>query len=122
VTIHLDNKMMKGANLVLNEKVLQFIQEALTDISGDGNEAPAYSDDLADENPTLVLKNLEDKGWERTMDRFGDKAVKSMPYPASTPALPTDELRITAVIDHRTKVLKLDIRPWGQWSEWTKKS
>jgi hypothetical protein len=108
---------MKGCHVMLNEELLEFLQEALYDLVPYANEQdytdpePAYTDELCDSNPEQVLKNLEAKGWTRTDDKFGKKAIKSMQYPASTPPLETDEFRVSVVL--QKGVLKLDIRPWG---------
>jgi hypothetical protein len=106
-----NNKPMKGVNVWLNAELLNFLAGCMEDLYG---EKGVWSDDVADTNPKKILDALGKLGWERTKDAYGDKAIKSTHYPASTPPLVTDELRATVVLK-RSGVLALDIRPFGMY-------
>ena len=110
------NKPMKGCHVMINEKLIEFLQDTLGDLIPPvlgGRQPAAYSDDLCDRAPETVLSKLEDKGWTIENDKFGRKAYRAIQFPASTPPLPTDEFRVSVVL--QKGVLKLDIRPWGQY-------
>jgi hypothetical protein len=110
---------MKGAHLVMNEAVLQFLEDALDDISR------VYSDDIHDNDPGLVVNALEagktygvnpeslGLKWTPEEDKFGYKVYTSMPYAVN--GHETGELRVTAVLK-KGESLHLDIRPWGHYS------
>jgi len=96
----------KGAHLVLNEEILDFVRGTLEDING------VYSDEQHDESPALVIDGLLDgeimheNTWTEENDNFGRKAYASKHYKEG-------ELRITVVFTKRGE-LKLDIREWYQ--------
>lgn len=129
--IDLSNKMKKGLSITPSGSVLEFLSEALYDIYGEFNarqellgidgedfEALAkqfWSDEVLDERPEYILDLLESKGWMRVKDNFGDKVIKSRPFPNSKPPLDTDELRVTVYINKKLGGVWMDIRPWGQW-------
>jgi predicted neutral ceramidase superfamily lipid hydrolase len=105
----------KGAFLILNEEVLNFLREALDDVK------LIYTDDLHDTKPNTVLTLLaagkvEQDGevvelldWTEEKDSFAKKAYAAMPYKKG-------ELRVTVALtkNRNTDVqeLKLDIREW----------
>lgn len=91
----------KGAHLVLNQEVLDFLRESLERIES------GYSDEDHDENPAGVLDeiaNAEDTPWTSSKDNFGTKLYAAMPYKEG-------ELRVTVVLTGKNE-LKLDIREW----------
>ena len=101
-----DNKYrpMKGAHLILNENILEFLIRSLKQID------TAYSDEKADDNTKAIFDELYQMGWEEVEDKFGRKAYEYLIYPVG-PAGGQGELRVTVV---QTKQgLMLDIRPWG---------
>jgi hypothetical protein len=98
---------MKGIHLYLNEEILAFLAGALETLYGEG----IWDDDIAQKHPEKILDMLEKAGWVRHNDKFGDKAILSTTYPASTPPQSTDELRVTVIL--QKEVLKLDCRLWG---------
>jgi hypothetical protein len=100
-------KPMKGAHLVLNEKVCTFLLDSISKID-------EYMDDnQVDEDPTTILKALEKEGWTAESDSFGQKRYTSMVYPVG-PAGQVGELRVTVVLTKRGG-LNVDIRPWGNY-------
>jgi hypothetical protein len=101
------NDPMKGLNIALNQQLLDFLWEARKEIDD------VFLEELVDKNPKKILDDLGEIGWTRVKDRFGDKAIKSRPYPASTPPRDTDELRVTLIL--RKGILYLDIRLWGSY-------
>jgi hypothetical protein len=94
----------KGAHLILNESVRDFVAQALADV---GN---VYSDQLHDANPMAVITLLSDPDdaprfkWVQEKDNFGTKAYVAMPYRDG-------ELRVTVVLTKKGE-LRLDIREW----------
>lgn len=110
-----DNKPMKGLHVMVNDRLIEFLQDALYDLvpTAINNDETAYTDELNDQNPEQVLRNLEKKGWTRVDDRFGKKVYRAMPYPASTPPRPEDEIRVTIVLNKGA--LKIDMRCWGEY-------
>lgn len=95
----------KGAHLVLNEEVLNYVRGALEDIND-----VYYSDAQHDESPSLVIDALLDEEltheceWTEEIDSFGRKAYADKQYKEG-------QLRITVVLTKRNE-LKLDIREW----------
>jgi len=91
----------KGAHLVLNEEILEFLMEALRIVNHD------YTDALHDSEPGVVIDNLvAEEGWSEEKDNFGRKAFTHMKYKEG-------ELRVTVVHTKRDE-LKLDLREWFQ--------
>jgi hypothetical protein len=98
---------MKGAHLVLNQEVLDFIRESLEVI------AEVYSDEIHDSDPASVVNALEELGWGVTEDKFGYKVYNKITYAVN--GHETGELRVTAVLK-KGKELALDIRVWGEYN------
>ena len=91
----------KGAHLVLNEDVLDFVNTCVDDVKA------AYSDEKHDSDPAWVIAVLTDEdlhGWTEEKDTFGRKAYRSMPYKKG-------ELRVTVVLTKQNE-LRFDIREW----------
>jgi len=89
----------KGAHLVLNAEILEFVREALTTVD------KYYSDEHHDNEPGIVIDDLlTEPGWSEEKDNFGRKAFTLMSYKEG-------ELRVTVVHTKRGE-LKLDIREW----------
>lgn len=105
-------KPLKGAHLVLNEKVLSFLTDALDDIEMN------YSDAMHDERPGDVLKGLSMGGeglnceWGIEEDKFGKKCFTVAEYGSDNGI--GSELRVTVVLTKKNE-LKLDIRCWGEY-------
>lgn len=132
--IDLTNQMMKGACIQPNASFGEFMEQVFYEVFGDPNtreellgpEGDNYEslaknfwcDEMIDEKPGYILDLLEAKGWMRVKDNFADKVIKSMQWPASTPALDSDEFRVTIYIKNKPKGGKpyMDIRPWGRWN------
>lgn len=95
----------KGAHMVLNQSVLDFVEASLDMISS------VYSDEDHDNNPKAVLDALlayevveGDVAWQEEKDSFGHKAYRTMPYKKGA-------LRVTVVLTKQDE-LRLDIREW----------
>lgn len=111
---------MKGAFLVLNEQVHEFITRALYDIG------ETYSDERAAEEPEEILLDLV-KGtpgesgelsgleWRPVEDDFGKKAYVSMPYALANQVGQDGELRVTVIILKKDGTMNIDIRTWGKY-------
>jgi hypothetical protein len=99
-------KPMKGAHLILNENILEFLRGKLSQIE------QFYSDEQADEDAKAILDDLEASGWVRVKDKFGDKAYEYIVYPVG-PSNGQGELRVGVALTRSG--LMLDIRPWGEY-------
>jgi len=93
----------KGAHLVLNEEILNFINSCVLDVKA------CYTDEQHDKDPARVIavltdEDATDKPWTKEKDNFGHKAYRSMPYKKG-------ELRVTVVLTKRGE-LKFDVREW----------
>jgi len=108
-----ENKPMRAGQFTLNADVLVFLKDAIDLLGGTDMSDPIWDDDVADRAPQLILAELEKAGWTRYQDKYGDHAYTTTTYPASNPPRSTDVLRINVV--SVKGVLKLDIRPWGQY-------
>ncbi|SRR5216684_602215 len=109
-------KPFKGADLVLNQEVLDFLSDVLgvltgSDSDGGVRSAPAYDDATAEETPEKIIQKLLKLGWEESRDSYGHKAYMSTPYPATVHG---GEFRIGVVLKNNG-VLHLDIRIWGEY-------
>ncbi len=101
------NRPMKGFHGMFNQELLEHFGKALDDLT------EVYDDEAADESPGEILAGLEERGWHKEKDKFGDKRYITTSYPASSPPLSTDELRISVIL--RKGALYFDLRPWGQY-------
>jgi hypothetical protein len=99
----------KGVHLVLNEDVLGWVRDTLSEV------ATAYDDEVHDADPKVVVQQLcapmanGGAGWESEKDSFGVKAIAKRPYKKG-------ELRVTVVLTKQNE-LKLDIREWYEPQE-----
>jgi hypothetical protein len=115
-----ENKPLKGFHGVVDADVIAFISEAMAEVSTAWSQ---LTEEQLNDDPDQLIKVLMDNyNWTHENDKFGNKAYKSMKYACSTPALDTDEFRITIVNPKgkRAGMLSMDIRPWGQYSEWNR--
>jgi hypothetical protein len=104
-----DLKPFKGAHLVCNEGILEFIQKALRDVD------EVYSDERHDMTPELVQSELEDmEGWTTVKDKFGTKVYKARPYAQAGQQEQKAELRVGVVLTGKRELM-LDIRVWGMY-------
>jgi len=94
----------KGVHLVMNNKILTWVNACLEDV------ANCYDDTLHDSDPGQVLDNLlglvqeEYLPWVEEKDNFGRKAIRKMLYKKG-------ELRVTVILTKQNE-LRLDIREW----------
>lgn len=91
----------KGAHMVLNQGVLDFIEASLEELS------EFYTDGGHDEAPEVIQEQLlaiEGSEWIEEKDNFGRKVYRTMPYKKG-------ELRVTVVLTKQNE-LRLDIREW----------
>ncbi len=99
-------QLFKGADLLLNEGVIEFLVECQTQLKS------CYTNELHDTSPTQVLRTLvTEYEWDKGEDSRGNlKVWKSLPYSFKEGE---EELRVTVVLNKG--VLHLDIRPWGHY-------
>jgi len=98
---------MKGAHLVLNEEILEFLRGSLNDVD------QAYSDAQNDQDPEYTIAELESwEGWTKEKDNFGTKVYAARVYPVN--GHEAGELRVTVVLNKKG-ALNLDIRVWGDY-------
>lgn len=88
----------KGLHATLNESTFKFLQRAF-----DVLEEIGFDDDMIDADPKGILDALEEKGWKKSKDKFGDKRYCEQRHGDNM-------LRVTIVLTGRG--LALDVRLW----------